>query len=524
MSRRLLQSTAVALLACGTTALAAPSHSVADLVVEGTIADLQQRIRSREVSCEAVVGAYLQRIRTYDQPDLNAITFIAADGIAQARDADRALRSGAVLPALFCVPIVIKDNIDTAGLPTTAGSIALRDSVPPDDAAVVRALRAAGAIVLAKTNMAEWAFSPRRTLSSTARETANAYALDRVPAGSSGGTASAVAASFALAGLGTDTGNSIRGPSSHLALVGMRATYGRNSLDGVVPLLLDHDSVGPMTRTVEDNARVLTVMARTAAADAPPAVDYAERLGRGSLAGVRIGVLRALAKPDETDPQIARLFAAAIDDLRRAGAVIVDDIAVERFAEHIENGYYCPRFRADVNAYLLTLGARAPVTDVAAVFRAGRFAPESREQFEFFMQEPADQPSGAACPPFAANAGRQAYRRAVIESMDRSRLAALIYPTWRFPPATRARAVEDYRGDNSQLVAPSTGLPALTVPMGFDDAGLPAGLQLLGRPWSEATLYEIAWHYERLTRHRKAPQLFPPLAGSRAEARPTGSL
>ncbi len=517
MSRRLLHWIAVVLLSCGSIVHAAAGKSVADLVVEGTIADLQHRIRSREISCETVAGAYLERIRAYDQPDLNAITFIAADGMAQARAADRALRSGAVLPALFCVPIVVKDNIDTAGLPTTAGSIALRDSVPPDDAAVVRALRDAGAIVLAKANMAEWAFSPRRTISSTAKETANAYALDRVPAGSSGGTAAAVAASFALVGLGTDTGNSIRGPSSHLALVGMRATYGRSSLDGIVPLLLDHDSVGPMTRTVEDNARVLTVMARTAAAaDAPPAVDYAERLGRGSLAGVRIGVLRALAKPDETDPQIARLFTAAIDELRRAGAVVVDDVAVERFSEHVEKGYYCARFRADVNAYLHTLGPRAPVADVAAVFRAGTFAPESREQFEFFMREPADQPSGAACPPFAANAGRQAYRRAVIESMDRGGLAALIYPTWRFPPAARARAVEDYRGDNSQLVAPSTGLPALTVPMGFDAAGLPAGLQLLGRPWSEATLYEIAWHYERPTRHRKAPKLFPPLPGAKS--------
>jgi amidase len=514
VSHRLFQWTAVALLAGSTIVHAAPSRSVADLVVEGTIADLQRRIRSREISCEAVVSAYLQRIRAYDQPELNAITSTATDGIAQARAADRALNARAVLPPLFCVPIVIKDNIDVAGLPTTAGSIALRDSVPPDDAAIVRELRAAGAIVLAKTNMAEWAFSPRRTISSTANETANAYALDRVPAGSSGGTASAVAASFALAGLGTDTGNSIRGPSSHLALVGMRATYGRNSLDGIVPLLLDHDAVGPMTRTVEDNARLLTVLARTAtAADAPSAVDYAEGLPRGSLARVRIGVLRALAKPDETDPQIAQLFAAAIDELRRAGAVIVDDVTIDHFAEHMETGYYCPRFRADVNAYLHTLGPRAPVTDVADVFRAGTFAPESREQFEFFMREPAaDQPSGATCPPFAANAGRQAYRRDVIAAMDRGNFAALIYPTWRFPPAARVRAVEDYRGDNSQLIAPSTGLPALTVPMGFNEAGLPAGLQLLGRPWSEAQLYGIAWHYEHLTRHRKAPKLFPPLS------------
>lgn len=485
----------------------------AEAVVEATIADLQRRIRVGELTCERIVRAYLTRISAYDDAKgLNAITAIAGDAVDRAVEADRQLsRVGVQLP-LFCVPVVIKDNIDSATMPTTAGSVVLRDSVPPADAPVVHALRAAGAIILAKTNMAEWAFSPRRTISSTSGETANAYALDRVPAGSSGGTASAIAASFALVGLGSDTGNSIRGPSSHLALVGMRPTYGLVSLNGVIPLLFDRDAVGPMTRTVEDNARVLSVIATTA--DGRD-TDYVAQLSKQSLRGARIGVLRALAQSNSMHPQIAQLFAQAIDDLRNAGAAVVD-IEIDAFAAHVENGDYCPRFRADVNAYLSTLGPRAPIADVAEVFRQGRFAPESREQFEFFVNlDEQGRPRDAQCPPFEQQASRQAFRKSVVKAMDHSRLAALIYPTWTFPPALRSRAVEDYRGDNSQLIAPATGLPAITVPMGYTSGTLPVGLQLLGRPWSEGQLYALASGYERLTRHRKAPVLFPPLRDAR---------
>ena len=218
---------------------------VTELVVEATIADLQLAIRAGQASCVDIVKAYLDRINAYDETSsLNAIIAINPATITRAQEIDNALSHNDAVGPLFCAPILVKDNFDTDDLPTTGGSVALAGHLPPDDAFMVRKLREAGAIVIAKTNMAEWAFSPRQTISSSYGTTANAYALDRVPAGSSGGTASGVAASFAVAGLGSDTGNSIRGPSSHLALFGIRSTIGLTSRDGVIPLAFDRDIAG----------------------------------------------------------------------------------------------------------------------------------------------------------------------------------------------------------------------------------------------------------------------------------------
>ncbi|MDP8913259.1 MAG: amidase [Pseudomonadota bacterium] len=468
------------------------------LVTEADIVGLHRLIRKGELRCTEIVRAYLNRIDAFDKPTgLNAISMVADDALAQAAVIDAHIKSGKWPGPLTCAPLGIKDNIDVTPFPTTAGSIVLAQSRPPDDAEVVARLRAAGAIVLAKTNMAEWAFSPRRTISSTRGETANAYSLDRVPAGSSGGTASAVAASLVLAGLGTDTGNSIRGPSSHLALVGMRSTWGLASLDGIVPLLLDRDVVGPMTRTVADNARILSVMTGK---------DYVSALAGRPLAGVRLGVLRALANPKTMAEGPAAAFTAALDELRAAGAVIVDDIEIENFEAHAKDGYYCPRFRADVNEYLASLGGSAPERDVARIFDTGRFAPQSRAQFAFFIKEEGPV-AGKDCPPLERSAGRLAFRRAVVGAMDAAGVTALVYPSWTHPPARIAHAEKEYRGDNSQVVAPATGLPAITVPMRFVD-DLPAGLQLLGRPNSERALYGLAWHYEQETHHRRPPATF----------------
>ena len=193
-------------------------------LVEATISDIQNFVRSGQVSCRAVVEGYIDRIDVYDRASgVNAITVVNPRAIERADEVDHAIQTGEALPELFCTPLLIKDNFDTHDLVTTGGSIALMDSYPPDDAFMIRKLREAGAIVLAKTNMAEWAFSPRETVSSSYGRTANAYDVDFVPAGSSGGTASGVAASMGVAGMGSDTGNSIRGPSSHLALFGIHA-------------------------------------------------------------------------------------------------------------------------------------------------------------------------------------------------------------------------------------------------------------------------------------------------------------
>ena len=303
-------------------------------LIETSIADIQSALRAGTVSCHEVVAAYIQRIEMYDKASgINAITVVNPNALQRADEVDAALRNGDALPDLFCVPLLIKDNFDTHDMVTTGGSIALKDSYPPDDAFMVRKLRDAGAIVLAKTNMAEWAFSPRETVSSSYGRTANAYDIDYVPAGSSGGTASGVAANFGVAGMGSDTGNSIRGPSSHLALFGIRSTIGLTSRDGVIPLIFDRDIAGPMTRSVEDGVRLFNVVAGYDPADPLTVPDKREddytRIpqcrwpqGQAHRCTAAAGGSRGCGPGNQGN------LLQAIEDLKAAGATIVDPVAI----------------------------------------------------------------------------------------------------------------------------------------------------------------------------------------------------
>lgn len=496
-------------------------------VVEATIAGLHDALRSGRLDCRAAVEAYRRRIRAYDDSTgLNAVTVLNPDALSRADSLDRVREGGGGTGPLHCVPTLVKDNMDTGGMVTTGGSVALRQSVPPDDATIVRRMREAGAVVVAKTNMAEWAFSPRQTVSSSFDTTRNAYALDRVPAGSSGGTASGVAASFGLVGLGSDTGNSIRGPSSHLALFGIRSTLGLVSLDGVIPLYLDRDVTGPMTRTVEDAARVLAVIAGRDTADPytrlgeGEAEDYTRHLDAEGVEGARIGVLRALAEPAESDSAVLRLFDRAVADLERAGAEVVDPFEIPDLESHLDADLTCPRFRYDVNRYLESLGPDAPIRDVATVLETGEYAPYVEGALGSLTDEPGDvHPSEwePPCPDFWNHEGRQAFRTAVVAAMDSAEVDVVVHPTWTHPPARVDSARAGYRGDNSQLVAPDTGLPAATVPMGFTRDAYPAGLQILARPFDEGTVFRVAHTYERATAHRHPPEGFPPLSPGQEE-------
>ncbi len=491
-------------------------------VVEATISDLQFAIRSGGVSCREVVQKYLDRIAEYDSSSgVTAITFINPNAVKRADEIDAAVARGEDVGPLFCAPILVKDNFDTHDLPTTGGSITLLGSRPPDDAFMVRRLRDAGAIVLAKTNMAEWAFSPRQTVSSSYGTTANAYDVSRVPAGSSGGTASGVAASFGVAGLGSDTGNSIRGPSSHLALFGIRSTIGLTSRDGVIPLSYDRDIAGPMTRTVEDGARIFDVIAGYDPADAITEEgrgrresDYTARLRKDGLLDARIGIVRELVDPRETDPQIVELFELAIDELRNAGAKIVDPFDFPEFRKHLSADTYCPRFRYDMKQYLESLGDEAPISDVKEAYDSGRFAPYTKPMFDFYMEYPGDRAPemwDPPCPTFLEHPGRREYHDALLAAMDANDVDAIVYPSWTSPPASLTRAREEYRGDNSQLVAPDTGMPAVTVPMGYTGGGLPAGLQFVARRFQDGLLIQYAYAYEQSTQHRRPPSGFPPI-------------
>lgn len=483
-------------------------------VVELDIAGIHAGLESGQFTCVELVDAYLARIEAYDRrgPGLHAIVTLDPEAPARAAEADRRIAAaGAIERPLECVPTIVKDNYDTIGLPTTAGSRSLGASVPPDDAFQVRRIREAGAIVLAKSNMAEFAFSPYESLGSVVPgHTRNPYDPFRVPAGSSGGTGAAVAASFGAVGLGTDTGNSIRGPSSHNALFGIRSTMGLTSRDGIVPLNLYRDIGGPMARTVEDAVRVFDVLAGADPADPATAgverePDYRAHLDASGLAGFRIGVVRQLSDTDTADSEIQALFEAALTDLAGLGAEIVDPVEIPGLDR--EGSLWCNPFRAQLEAYLASLGPGAPVTTLEEIVESGDFHPSIRGRLETALEVEASPEE--SCEEANRRAGE--LRREVAGIFDTLDLDALAYPSWSNPP----RVIGDLTtpdGNNSHRLSPPTGFPAVTVPMGFTPAGLPGGLQLLGAALDEGTLFRISFAYEAQTRHRRPPGATPTLA------------
>lgn len=490
-------------------------------VEEATIADLHGAMRAQRLTCRGLVEHYLRRIDAFDKrgPAINALVVTNADALREADELDRRLAAGQRLGTLHCVPMIVKDNFETVGLQSANGSLALAGFVSSRDAFQVRRVREAGAIVLAKSNMAEWAFTPYETVSSILPGyTKNPYALDRSTAGSSGGTAAAVAASFGSAGLGSDTGNSIRGPASHQALVGIRSTLGLTSRSGVMPLNLLADIAGPLARSVSDAAAVLQVIAgedpadtATAAAREHPAPDYAASLVRDGLRGARIGVLRQAYERETTDGEIVQLFMAAVDDLRAAGAIIVDPASVEGLdgIRRTPGLAACMGFKYDLNRYFASHGDKILVKSLAEVVKSGRFHPTVQRRLEQAEAGPENGPESVECR--GEMEYRDRVRQAVSALLERSQLDALVYPTWSNPP----RLIGDLNtphGDNSQFFSPTTGFLAIQVPMGYTREGvLPAGITFFGRAWSEATLLKLAYGYEQATRHRRPPRATPAL-------------
>ena len=297
---------------------------------ELTISEIHAAFKSGKLTCQALVSHYLKRIDAYDKngPGINSIVIINPAAMDEAAALDKRGFTG----PLHCIPFVVKDNFETVGLQSADGALAFAGYKAKKDAFEVQKIRDAGAIILAKTNMAEWAFTPYETVSSILPGyTRNPYDTARVTAGSSGGTAAAVAANFAAVGLGTDTGNSIRGPSSHQALVGIRSTMGLTSRAGVFPLSLLADIAGPMARTVEDAAAVFQVIVgedpddpATAASHGRPVPNYTDSLKPDGLKGAIIGVLHEAYDRESADPEVIRVFQQAIADLRRAGATVID--------------------------------------------------------------------------------------------------------------------------------------------------------------------------------------------------------
>ena len=484
-------------------------------LIEATISDVHEAFENGSLTAEELTQMYLDRIEAYDQSTkVNAITVINEEALRRARELDEEYKKTGILRPLHGIPIIAKENYNTAGLQTTAGSAALEGFEPSTDAFQIRKLKEAGTIIIAKSNMAEWAFSPMVTISSLAGETLNPYNTEHTTAGSSGGTAASVAANFAVIGLGTDTGNSIRGPSSHNALVGFRSSIGLTSREGIVPLYLRNDIGGPMGRTVEDATRIFEVIAGYDPND--PVTEYSKDkvpesytqfLDKNALQGARIGVLRKLSD-DDVHPEVAELFNQAIEDLKKLGAEIVDPFEVENFDELRQN-QWCAVFEEDLNNYLSSLGDDVPVKNLDEVIATGKYAEYIKGNLEYFQNTSQEQTDTVCGNPFT-DTRRIAYRNAIENAMDKHNVDAFIYPSWNHPPA-KVGDFDGYKGDNSQVIAPHTGQPAFTVPMGYTSGNLPAGLQFVARIFEDHKLVSFLYAYEQGTLHRKAPASFPDL-------------
>jgi amidase len=489
---------------------------------EAGIAQMQDGMASGRYTSVQLTEMYLQRIEKIDRggPELRSISEINPDARAIATALDEERKTKGVRGPLHGIPIVIKDNIDTADrMTTTAGSLALEGSIAPRDAFVVERLRAAGAVIIAKTNLSEWA-NFRSTKSSSGwsgrgGQVKNPYALDRNPCGSSSGTGVAVAANLAAAGVGTETDGSIVCPSAVSNLVGIKPTVGRVSRSGIIPISRTQDTAGPMARTVQDAAVLLEAMmgrderdASTRAAGAAKPFDHRAALDAGALKGARIGVARK--RYFGYSPAADRVIEAAIADLKKLGAVIVDpaDIPTAAQLDDCEFEILLYEFKAGLNAYLQSLPPGVRVRSLADLI-AFNEREKAREMPYFgqeilLMAEKKGPLTSAAYRRSLAECRSRARTMGIDAVLARHKLDALVAPT--LSPAWPIDLVNgDHFTGASSTPAAVAGYPNITVPAGHV-YGLPVGISFIGTAWSESRLVALAYAYEQATRHRTPPR------------------
>jgi amidase len=495
---------------------------------ELTIREQQDAMASGRYTSRRLVELYLQRIDEIDRsgPMLRSISDLNPDALRLADELDAERRQGRVRGPLHGIPIVIKDNIDTADkMPTTAGSLALEGASAPRDAFLVERLRAAGAVLLGKASLSEWANfrSMHSTSGWSARggQVRNPYALDRNPCGSSSGSGVAVAANLAAAAVGTETDGSITCPGSVNGIVGIKPTLGLVSRAGVIPIAHSQDTAGPMARTVTDAAILLTAMTgrdpRDPVTDRAEGrlQDYAAGLDAAALKGARIGVSRAVHFG--YSPEADRVVEAAIAVMKAQGAVIVDPVEIPMLTrlDACEMEVLQYEFKADLNAYLAARGPTARVRTLADLIAFNRR--EQAREMPFFGQdlfEAAEKKGPLTSEEYRtnlANCQRWAGPEGIDAVVTTHRLDALVAPT-----TTPAWPIDHVNGDHvrgaSTTVAAVAGYPHLTVPAG-DVTGLPVGLSFFGPAWSDARLIRLAYAFEQATRHRRAPKLLPTVSG-----------
>ncbi len=494
-------------------------------LVETTIDDVHVALTSGQISCQDIVQRYLDRIAAYDQtgPALNAIQTVNPAALREAQRLDATLATSGLAGPLHCIPVLLKDQVETRDMPTTYGSALFRDFVPRRDATIVTRMKNAGAIILAKTNMGEFA---SRYVGSAFGIIRNAYDPTRNPSGSSGGTGAGVAASFGMVGIGEDTGGSIRGPAAVSSLVGLRPTVPLVSRHGMMPANPTTDTLGPMTRTVKDAAILLDVIAGydprdpvTAYAAGRIPDSYAAGLDANALDGARIGVVRAPMDP-KTDPasedykQVRAVIDRAIHDLSAFGAEVVDPVAVPKLGT-VHGAYARNSFETEAatNAYLAE-HPNAPVKTLREILLSGTVTPwRARGLIQSVGRTVNDHPY------LEVLQEKEQLRRHVLNVMASDRLDALVYATFDHQPSviapdvlTNPEPADAYGLGNNRYLSPIIAFPAVTVPAGLTAGGLPVGLELLGRPFTEALLLRFAYAYEQATNRRRPPPTTPPLA------------
>jgi amidase len=529
--RDFLAASAAAAAALGTTAqagaqTAAPSsHDVPAFELEElAIADLQARMASGQDTSLSITEQYLARIAALDKkgPALNQVLELNGEARDEAKRLDAERKAGRVRGPLHGIPILLKDNIDTTGpMTTTAGSLAMEGCVPPRDAFIVRRLRAAGAVILGKTNLSEWAnFRSEKSTSGWSGRGGlgrNPYALDRNTSGSSSGSGAAAAANYAAGTIGTETDGSIVSPSNNCCLVGLKPTVGLVSRTGIVPISHSQDTAGPMTRTVADAAALLTAIAGVDPDDdatkgaAERAVDFTRFLDPNGLKGARIGIprLRLFGYSAHSD----RIAGEAIAAMQSLGATVIDpvvlDVPADLWQSELEVLLY--EFKADLNAYLARLWGVTRVKSLAEIIRfneehAAREMPYFGQ--ELFIKAEAKGPLTEAAYLDALAKNHQLSRELGIDKvMDEHSLDALVAPTGAPAWLTDLINGDSWLGSASSVPA-IAGYPHITVPGGFA-SGLPVGISFIGRAWSEPVLIRLAYAFEQATKHRRPPRFLP---------------
>jgi amidase len=490
-------------------------------LMDTSIADIHKAMLAGTLTCHNLVQQYLDRIQAYDKqgPAVNSMLYINPASLKQADAFDQEFQRTHKLKPLGCIPVVLKDNFDTADMPTTAGSLAMKGAQPDKDAFAVKKLRDSGALILGKANLQEFA-SGGISASSLGGQVKNPYDLTRTPGGSSGGTATAVASNFATAGTGSDTGGSIRSPASADNLVGLRPTRGLISRAGIIPVSFTQDTIGPITRNVADTARILDVMVGYDPNDPVTAFSagnipktYTAFLQNG-LKGARLGVLTTLFGSGPEYEPVNKVMDQAIEAMKQQGAVIVrvEDPSLDSEVLTAKFRLNEPEFKAALNHYLQQQGSHVPVHSLAEIIASGKYHKPTLEKFFSIAESYEDGPNSLDYKDRRMRMDE--VKIAVANLMATNNLDALVYPHQKCLVLPIGAA---FQKDRTGVVAALAGFPAIEVPAGFSaptaDAplGVPVGMELLGRAWAEPELIKLAFGFEQATHLRRPPVSTPPL-------------